>query len=45
MAHQRYPDALPEHSVPAEKFNKEMAQEAYEMAAAFLKRVQEEVKP
>lgn len=39
----RYPDALPDNAVPAEKFNFEMAQESYEMAEALVARVKKEL--
>jgi HEPN domain-containing protein len=40
----RYPDALPDHAVPAENFDENMAREAFSMAEAFLKTVKQEVK-
>jgi HEPN domain-containing protein len=39
----RYPDALPEHAVPSERFNREMANDALKMAQAFLALVTEEL--
>lgn len=39
----RYPDALPENAVPAENFDRTMAQEALRMAEKFLVRVKEEL--
>ena len=41
----RYPDALPDHAVPSEKFTKEMASEAFTMAKVFLDKVKELVQP
>lgn len=40
----RYPDALPENSVPSESFTKEMAVEAYKMSECFLNAVRKELK-
>ena len=39
----RYPDALPEHGVPSEKFTKDLAEEALKMAEVFLAKVKSEV--
>lgn len=39
----RYPDALPDYAVPAENFTRDMATEAYTMAAEFLKTVKSEI--
>ena len=41
----RYPDALPENAVPSERFNKPMADEAFNMAQKFLDAVKKEVGP
>jgi HEPN domain-containing protein len=40
----RYPDALPDNAVPAEKFNKSMASEAISMASEFISKVKAELK-
>lgn len=40
----RYPDALPDHAVPAESFSKKQAIEALKMAKVFLDRAEEEIK-
>lgn len=40
----RYPDALPEHGVPSEKFDKSMATEALHMAGEFLNKVRVDLK-
>lgn len=39
----RYPDALPDHAVPAESFDHVMADEALTMAKAFIDRVKNEI--
>lgn len=39
----RYPDALPDHAVPAEKFDESIAKEAFTMADAFIKKVKAEL--
>ncbi len=41
----RYPDALPENAVPSEKFNQNIADEAYLMAKVFIDKVKEAIKP
>ncbi len=39
----RYPDALPDHAVPAENFDESIAKEALAMAEVFVKKVKGEL--
>lgn len=39
----RYPDALPDHSLPSESFSKEMAEEALQMAEDFVRHAKREL--